>query len=158
MNLMLYDDIFYMKEALHEADAASAADEVPIGAVVVDAQGIIIGRGFNQVERLHTQAAHAEIVALQAASVVQKDWRFDGSTLYVTLEPCGMCMAFLEMSRIARVVYGAPSPLFGYRLDKTGDIPLYKRNVIVVAGGVLADEAGSQLREFFLRKRKERRE
>jgi tRNA(adenine34) deaminase len=92
--------------------------------------------------------------AIEAATRKIGDWRLDEATLYVTLEPCAMCMGFANLSRIERIVYGAPSPLFGYHLDREGNSALYTRQVKNVTEGVLADEATTILKQFFKQKRK----
>jgi len=142
-----------MREALISARKAGQAGEVPIGAIVVDAEGAIIGRGYNQVEGLYCQAEHAEVQAIRQAGQCKKNWRLTDCTLYVTLEPCVMCMALASLSRVERVVYGAPSPLFGYRLDKEGTLALYLKHIKGITSGVLADESARLLREFFSEKR-----
>lgn len=148
-------DIKYMKQALTLARRALATDEVPIGAVVVDEQGVVVGRGYNQVMNRCTQRAHAEVAALACAGKKRGDWRLNGCVLYVTLEPCAMCMALTSLSRVRTVVYGATSPLFGYHLDLDNEAGLrvYKRDVQIVSG-VMSDEAVSLLKQFFQKKRK----
>jgi tRNA(adenine34) deaminase len=149
----LDEDEEYMYEALVSAQLAAAAGEVPIGAIVIDERGMIIGHGYNQVEGLYCQAEHAEVQAIRQASQHKKNWRLTGCTLYVTLEPCVMCMALASLSRIDRVVYGADSPLFGYRLDKEGSLTLYLKHIKGITSGVLADESAKLLRKFFSEKR-----
>jgi len=146
------DDSF-MKKALRLAQKAFDADEVPVGALVVDQEGIIIGRGYNQVEKRNCQRAHAEQLAIQQACAKRKDWRLDNCTLYVTLEPCKMCIGLIEISRIKYLVYGASSPLFGYQLDNEQGSQLYKKSIKAVRPGVLADQAAALLKQFFKRKR-----
>lgn len=142
-----------MREALTYASTAASSGEVPIGAIVVDANGAIIGHGYNQVEGLYCQAEHAEVQAIRQASRSKKNWRLSGCVLYVTLEPCVMCMALASLSRVERVVYGADSPLFGYRLDKEGSLALYLKHIKGITSGVLADESAKLLRKFFFEKR-----
>jgi len=150
-------DTYYMNEALKEARRAQEHDEVPIGAIVVGPDGMILGRGYNQVESQKTQRAHAESIALEMAAHGRGDWRLDGCTLYVTLEPCHMCMGLIQLSRIARVVYAASSPLFGYRLDK-GAGPWVYKNDVEITQGVAADEAQQLLKLFFQAKRNKKGE
>ncbi len=141
----------YMRMALAQACKALLADEVPIGAIVVDPQGHIVGRGYNQVMKKCTQEAHAEVVALTRAGKKRGDWRLNGCVLYVTLEPCAMCMALAYLSRVSMVVYGASSPLFGYQrdtLDNTVVLRVYKKDVQIVPG-VMSDEAVRLLKQFF---------
>ena len=152
------DDDF-MQQALSEAHAAAREDEVPIGAVVVH-EGRVIGRGRNACERLHDATAHAEILAISAASQALGSWRLEGCTLYVTLEPCPMCMGACLNARVARVVYGAPEPKAG-ACGSVIDLraPKGYNHALSVTGGVRAPEAGAAMIEFFralrLRKRDE---
>ncbi len=103
-----------MKAAISEAAKALAKDEVPIGAVIVNKDGDIIARAHNLTEHKHTQAAHAEVLAIEKAGKKIGDWRLEGCWLYVTLEPCAMCYNLAVLSRLDGIVYGADSPLFGY--------------------------------------------
>jgi tRNA(adenine34) deaminase len=146
-------DSFFMQIALEQALLADAIDEVPIGAIVVDAHGAIIARAYNQVEKKHTQRAHAEMEAVALAGAHLNDWRLMGCWVYVNLEPCSMCMAFMRLSRVAGVVYGASSPLFGYRLDNGTDLRVYKEDTSVVIGGVRAEESAILLKQFFKKQR-----
>lgn len=141
-------DTTYMQEALALAQVAFDCNEVPIGAVVVDANGAIIGRGYNQVEGRNTQCAHAEITAIMQANDQSGDWRLDDCTLYVTLEPCSMCYSLIRLSRIQTLVYGASSPRFGYQLDNVATSSVYKNDVRVVSG-VCAAQAEHLLKRFF---------
>lgn len=142
-----------MRLALKEAEKAFAHDEVPVGAVVVDQEGKVIGKGYNQVEKKHSQIAHAEVIAIKKANEKIGDWRLNGCRLYVTLEPCIMCIGLIQLSRLQAFVYAVRSKLFGYQLDKNGKIPLYNKN-IEVKEGILADEAAYILKQFFKQKRK----
>ncbi|MEX2092628.1 MAG: nucleoside deaminase, partial [Pirellulales bacterium] len=99
----------YMRLALREAEAAAAEDEVPIGAVIVRA-GRVIAAAHNQREQLHDPTAHAEMIAITQAAGALGDWRLEGCTLYVTLEPCPMCAGAIVLARVPRVVYGAADP------------------------------------------------
>ena len=146
-------DKIFMKKALEQAQKAYDADEVPVGAVVVDHDGNIIGRGYNQVEKKDTQAAHAEIIAISKAGKKKGDWRLNGCWLFVTLEPCAMCMNLAILSRIEGVIYGADSPLFGYQLDKDLSFQVYKRDTISIVSGVGAEQAAELLKDFFRLKR-----
>lgn len=98
---------YWMGEALREADAAAEAKDVPVGCVIVDADGIELSRGRNRRERNQDPTAHAEIMALRAAAEKRQSWHLDGVTVYVTLEPCPMCAGALVNARVNRVVYGA---------------------------------------------------
>ena len=143
-----------MRAALREAHASLAKDEVPVGCVIVH-EGLIIGRGHNQVEALQDATAHAEILAIGAASNARGSWRLSGCTLYVTLEPCAMCAGAIVLSRLERLVFGADDPkagACGSLLDVTGERRLNHR--VQITSGVLADECGELLREFFRKRRK----
>jgi tRNA(adenine34) deaminase len=146
-------DSFYMQQALALAATAASNNEVPIGAIVVSPEGRIIGAGYNKVEQRATQAAHAELEALVQAGAARGTWRLDNHWIYVTLEPCAMCMGLIKLSRMAGVIFGAESPLFGNHLDKDTPIPLYKRNALVIVPGVGAQEAAQLLKAFFQEKR-----
>lgn len=145
---MMDSDERYMREALREAQAAGAEDEVPIGAVVV-CRGRIIARGHNMTERLHDPTAHAEMIALTAATEALAGKYLDECTLYVTVEPCPMCAGAAGWTQVGRIVYGAADPKRGYRL-LTGPVLHPKTEV---TGGVLAEECGTLVREFFRKKR-----
>jgi tRNA(adenine34) deaminase len=146
-------DHFFMQAALTQARKAFAADEVPVGSVIVNGQGIIVARAHNRVEATSTQTAHAEMIALARAGKKIKDWRLQGYWLYVTLEPCSMCMYAIMASRVTGVVYGAPSPLFGYHLDKDITDQLYKNDILTTIAGVCSQESVDFLKTFFQKKR-----
>ena len=149
----------YMRQALREAAAAGAEDEVPIGAIVVrhDPSGgddRVIGAAHNQREQLRDPTAHAEMLAITQAAEALGNWRLEHCTLYVTLEPCPMCAGAIVLARIPRVVYGAADPKAGaartlYQL--LDDARLNHRAEVVA--GVLADECGAILSQFFARRR-----
>ena len=144
----------WMQAALREARAAAEADEVPVGCVIVH-EGVIIGRGHNQVESLADATAHAEILAIGAASNALESWRLTDCTLYVTLEPCAMCAGAMILARVPRLVYGAEDPkagACGSVLDVIHEPRLNHR--LPVESGVLAEECGGLLRAFFSRKRR----
>lgn len=145
----LYQDKKYMKQALIQALKAYSYNEVPIGAVVVNGQGKIIARGYNQVEKKHTQQAHAEMIALAKAAKVIKDWRLTDCWLYSTLEPCHMCMGLIRLSRLAGIIYATRSPLFGYSLDKQFSSRVYKNDQFTIVEGICAQESSEILRQFF---------
>ncbi len=148
-----------MREALAEAaarsNAATTGDaDVPVGAVVLDGAGTIIGRGHNQREAACDPTAHAELVALRAAGQSRGSWRLDGCTLVVTLEPCTMCAGALLAGRLARLVYGAADPRAG-AAGSVWDV-LHDPRLgppVEVRGGVLAAECASLLQAFFARRR-----
>ena len=153
MAKLIGDDEQWMRAALREARAAAEADEVPVGCVIVH-DGVIIGRGRNQVENLADATAHAEILAIGAASNALESWRLTDCTLYVTLEPCAMCAGAIILARVGRLVYGADDPkagACGSVLDVIHEKRLNHR--VEVTHGTLADEGGELLREFFARKR-----
>lgn len=150
------NDLLFMQEALQEAHKATALNEVPIGAVVVNPQGKIVGRGYNCVEGAKCQREHAEMRAIAQACKEIGDWRLDGHWIYITLEPCTMCMGLIKLSRLEGVVYGADSPLFGYRLDNIGNDQLYNDNTPIIISGVGQEESAEVLKRFFYEKRKKR--
>ena len=142
-----------MRVALAEAEAASAHDDVPIGAVLVEGDRIV-GRGHNRRELDGDPTAHAELLALRAGAAARGGWRLDGCTLYVTLEPCVMCAGALVLARIDRVVFAADDPKAG-AVGALYDVPRDPRlnhNVEVVRG-VLAEEAAGLLKGFFAARR-----
>lgn len=144
-----------MGEALLEAGKALGEGEVPVGAVIVR-DGEIIGRGHNEVEGRSLASAHAEMLAIEDASRAIGDWRLDSSTLFVTVEPCHMCLGALFLSRVARVVYGTVQPRSGAcgSVDNMHESRLYG-HAIEVAGGVLEEESLLLLQEFFAKLRAE---
>lgn len=137
-----------MEEALREARIALSEGEVPIGAVVVS-RGRIIGRGHNLTETLHDATAHAEMIAITAASEAFGGKYLTDCTLYVTVEPCPMCAGALNWSQISRIVYGAGDPRRGYSLFT----PSLLHPRTEVTPGVLADECSSLMLSFFREKR-----
>ena len=142
-----------MRAALAEAEVAAEAGEVPVGAVVV-AGGEIVARGHNRSETDNDPSAHAEIVALRAAARAVGNYRLTGATLYVTLEPCAMCMGALVQARIERLVFGAYDPkagAAGSAIDLS-DSPSFNHR-FEINGGVLAEECGAVLKTFFESKR-----
>ena len=148
-------DEFYMREALSEAKKALALGEVPIGCVVV-LNDRIIGRGHNVRESEGDPTAHAEMVALRCAAKSIGDWRLDGATIYVTMEPCIMCTAAIIMARVERIVYATKNDKFGAcgTVWNLPDDPAFG-NHPVVKGGVLENEAKEILDIFFRKLRGE---
>ncbi len=143
----------WMREALREADEARRADEVPVGCVIVH-QGRAVGRAHNQRETLRDPTAHAEMIAITQAAEALASWRLEGCTLYVTLEPCAMCAGAMVLGRIERLVYGAADPKAGavasvFRLLEEPRL----NHCVQVTGGVLAEECGAILSDFFRGKR-----
>ena len=143
----------FMREALALAAQAAAAGEVPVGAVVVKG-GRVIGRGYNRPISSHDPTAHAEIVALRDAARAEANYRLPGCELYVTLEPCAMCVGAMVHARLARVVYGANDPKTG-ACGSIVDLPAiaHWNHHGVFSGGVLAEECGAVLRRFFAERR-----
>ncbi len=143
------DDEYFMRQALREAQGAYDEGEVPIGCVIVK-EGKVIGRGRNHMETLNDPTAHAEILAMGAASGALQNWRLEGCTLYVTLEPCPMCAGAILNARIAKVVYGSKDKRLG-ALGSTYDIltnnPLNRE--IEVKGELLKDESLGLIQDFF---------
>ena len=154
MDLDLSVQEHFMRQALEQARCAAACGEVPVGAVVVK-DGNVIGRGHNSPLSAQDPTAHAEVQALREAARTLGNYRLEGCTLYVTLEPCSMCAGAIVLSRLGRLVYGATDPkagACGSVLDVVGERRLNHR--VPVTHGVLADECGELLREFFRKKRK----
>ncbi len=144
----MFDDEYFMKEALKEAQKAFARDEVPVGAVIV-CQKKIIARAHNLTETLNDVTAHAEMQAFTAASNALGGKYLAECTLYVTLEPCVMCAGAAYWTQIGRIVYGASDPKRGYTL--LSQSVLHPKTD--VTSGVLAEECASLLKKFFLKKR-----
>lgn len=150
----------FLRMAMREAEKSAGEGEVPIGCVIVK-DGRVLGRGHNQMETLRDPTAHAEILAIGAACQALDNWRLEGCTLYVTLEPCPMCAGAILNSRVARVVYGARDKRLG-ALGSTFSIlednPINR--VVAVEGPAMEDECLEMLRAFFrdLRSRKKHRE
>lgn len=141
-------DSKYMSEALKEAVCAAEEDEVPIGAVVV-CNGRIIARGHNMTERLHDPSAHAEMIAITAATEALGGKYLDSCTIYVTVEPCPMCAGAMNWAQLGALVYGADDPKRGY----TRFSPSLLHPKTRITKGVLAEECGDIVSEFFKRKR-----
>jgi tRNA(adenine34) deaminase len=152
--VLIRDDEQGMRAALREAARSAEMDEVPVGCVIVH-DGLIVGRGHNQVETLKDATAHAEILAIGAASATLDSWRLGDCTLYVTLEPCSMCAGAIILARVGRLVYGAFDPkagACGSVLDVIHERRLNHR--VEVVPGQLAEACGDLLRAFFAAKRK----
>lgn len=152
------DDAYWMGIALREADKAADRGEVPIGAVVVRG-GIVLGRGYNLREGKHDPTAHAELIAIRKAALKAGNWRLTGATLYVTLEPCLMCMGAILLARLERVAFGCYDPKAGAAgslYDLSDDRRLNHR--VALVPGVRETECAERLSEFFaaLRRQKKR--
>jgi tRNA(adenine34) deaminase len=147
----------WMKLALEVAEKAAEAGEVPVGAIIVNTQNELVARGYNQPISSCDPTAHAEIRAIRDASIQIGNYRLPGHTLYVTIEPCTMCVGAVVHARLSRVVYGAPEPKTGaiesaFKLLETG---LYN-HVPHVTGGVLAEDCAQLMSGFFTHRRKEK--
>ena len=145
-------DELYMRRAIALAKQAGELDEVPVGAIIV-CRGEVIATAYNTRERDKCATSHAELRAIEAACSALGGWRLPDSTLYVTLEPCAMCAGAILHARLDRVVFGAPDPkagAFGSVLDLNA-VPLNHK--CVVSGGVLAEECGGILSDYFRQKR-----
>ena len=150
----LQSDHYFMGEALRQAAKAYAAEEVPVGAVVVR-EGRIIARAFNQVELLKDATAHAEMLALTQAQDAVGDWRLTDCTLYVTKEPCPMCAGAIVQVRLARVVYGASDPKMGAAGSALNLLQFPAANHrCAISGGVREAECRALLQAFFAEQRK----
>ncbi len=143
-----FDDEYFMRKALEEAQQAFEEDEIPVGAVVVS-NGKIIGKGHNMTERLNDVTAHAEMLAITAAANYLGGKYLRDCTLYVTLEPCSMCAGALFWTQIPKVVFGAPDEKRGF---KNFGSRLHPKTQLIE--GILREESTSLLQEFFRRKRK----
>lgn len=148
------DDEQAMRMALVQARLAADMGEVPVGAVVLDEQGSLVAVGHNRVIMDHDPTAHAEIVALRAAARIVGNYRLPGARLYVTLEPCAMCMGAMLHARLAEIVFGATDPKTG-ACGSVLDIHAHPRlnHQTTVRAGVLADECSDLLRAFFRSRR-----
>jgi tRNA(adenine34) deaminase len=143
----------FMRVALDEARRGFSAGEVPVGAVVV-VDGQILGRGFNQPIGTHDPTAHAEIVAIRAAARAIGNYRLVGSTMYVTIEPCLMCVGAMVHARVGSLVFGAPEPKAGAVVSSCRAHELASLNHrIEVVGGVLEEECRAIIQEFFKTRR-----
>ena len=152
--MQLNQDEIYMRRALELAAKAAAEDEVPVGAVlVIDDQ--IVSEGYNQVISLSDPSAHAEAQAIRAAGQAIDNYRLVNSTLYVTLEPCAMCAGLITHARVKRLVFGAPDPRTGATGTAIEVLNHSSMNhKVEIQAGMLADECGDILRQFFRARRK----
>lgn len=151
--LHMLDDEIFMRRAIELAQQGEQLGEVPVGAVIV-CNGDVIGEGFNQPITSNDPTAHAEIVALRAASTQIKNYRLVDSTLYVTLEPCTMCVGALIHARIARLVFGTAEPKAGAVVSRAQLLNAdYFNHRIHLQSGVLAENCQHQLSDFFRRRR-----
>ncbi len=147
------NDEYFMREALRQARRAYAADEVPVGAVIVR-EGEIIARAWNQVEMLKDATAHAEMLAITQAEAAVEDWRLTDCDLYVTKEPCPMCAGAIVHARLRRVIFGCPDPKCGGAGGLLNILQMPELNHrSEITSGVLADECFGLIREFFRARR-----
>lgn len=147
-------DIDYMKFAIIEAEKAASNNEIPVGAIIINETGDIIARGHNKVITLNDPTAHAEIIALRMAAQNLKNYRLINTSIYVTLEPCIMCMSAIIHARVKRLVFGAKDPKWGGAgslYDFTSDNRL--NHQIETYGGILNKEASYIIKKFFKNKR-----
>lgn len=152
--MSMENDIKFMREALALAKKAAELGEVPVGAVVVNSEGIVIADAYNLRENKKSVIAHAEIIAIEQACRKLGDWRLSGCTLYVTLEPCPMCAGAIVNSRISRVVFGA----YDMQAGCCGSVINFNaypfNHAFEIEGGVLEEECSAILADFFKNKRK----
>jgi tRNA(adenine34) deaminase len=153
------EETLWMQRLLRRADAVGGAGEIPVAAVVLDAQGRAIGWGSNRRERDQQPLGHAELMALQQAARLRSDWRFNDCTLIVTLEPCPMCAGALVQARLGRVVFGATDPKRG---GLGGVLDLSRcssaHHHMQVRGGLMAEHCSDQLERWFRQRRQLKRE
>lgn len=148
MSIFDNPDEYYMRQALLEAKAAFAEEEIPVGAVIVSGDRII-ARSHNNTERLHDVTAHAEMLAFTAATNMLNAKYLNDCTLYVTLEPCAMCAGAAGWTQIGRIVYGASDPKRGF--ERLGRTMLHPKTV--VESGLLKEECEALMKEFFQQRR-----
>ncbi len=153
-SILSQKDQVFMRIALEQADKAYENLEIPVGAIIVSGNGTVLSKAYNKTESQFSQACHAEILAINKAGKKKKDWRLNDCTMYVTLEPCLMCMGLICISRIARLVCAVKSPLFGFCIDNQTLPNLYKKHIKNITYGVLEEEASTLLKGFFKNKRK----
>lgn len=152
IKMMQKDDDYFMKQALIEAQKALQINEVPVGAVIVSDKSIV-SRAFNQNLSLNDPTAHAEISAIRKACSKKENYRLNDCEMYVTLEPCPMCVGAIVLSRIKRLIYGAPD-LKGGWVHSVMEFPFEKINhEVEIKSGIMAEECGKILKDFFKSKR-----
>ena len=139
-----------MREALQIAGSALSTGDVPVGAIVVNKDGVIVGKGFNEREANNDPTAHAEVVAIRSAASRSQNWRLDGCTLIVTLEPCAMCAGAIAQSRISKLIFGAWDEKAG-AVGSVWDVLRDPRSIfkVEVTSGVLENECAALLKDFF---------
>ena len=149
------DDQFWMLQALQQAHQAAGIEEVPVGAVLVDQSGELLASGHNQPIKTSDPTAHAEIVVIREAASRLQNYRLPGTTLYVTIEPCAMCVGALLQARVGRIVFGALEPKTGaiqsvHRLFESAQLNHYAE----IRGGVMEAECSALMSEFFQQRRR----
>ncbi len=148
------DDLSYMRLALDQAQLAYDQDEVPVGAVLVDKNGVLLASAYNQVISLHDPSAHAEVQVMRKASVQLQNYRLVDTTLFVSLEPCMMCYGAMVHARIKRLVYATPEPKAGVVTSQLKVPSLnFLNHKISVDCGPMGDESRALLQQFFAKKR-----
>ena len=151
---VLKNHAFYMQKALQQAKIAERHNEVPVGAIIVSPNGKIIARAYNKVETNSCQAGHAEILAIQKATKKIGDWRLNGCLIYVTLEPCLMCLGLIQLSRLEKVIFGATSPIFGTGSLTSNTILVHNYlKKLDIEGGIKEKDCADLLKSFFRKKR-----
>jgi len=156
LDSMTAADEIFMRQAIEAAREAAVLGEVPVGAVIVDAEGELLGRASNRTITDNDPTAHAEILGLRAAATKIRNYRITGATVYSTIEPCTMCAGALVNARVARLVFGAADERFGavvthFRVCDSPDL----NHRMEVTSGVLADECRTLMQDFFRTKRKQ---
>ncbi len=154
----IFDDKYWMRLALREAEKAYEQKEVPVGCLITH-ENKIIGRGYNQREMLNDSTAHAEMIAISAACQQMGSWRLEDTAIYVTMEPCPMCAGAIVLSRIPRLIYGIDDPKAGacgtlYNIVQDNRL----NHTVEVVGGVLADESRVLIQNFFRKLREDKSE
>lgn len=146
------EKIFFMKKALRQAEIAFKKNEVPIGAIIVDKNNNIISRAYNKIEKIGCQTGHAEVQAIKKACKKIGTWRLDDYSIYVTLEPCLMCLGLIQLSRIKNLYFGAMNKEYGSGLNFVKKHKLKRKN-LYIWGGLLENQSIDILRRFFKRVR-----
>jgi len=150
---MHFNDTFFMQAAYKQAVCAYNQNEVPIGAVIVSPEGDIVSAAHNKVEQTNNPFAHAEMLAIESAATSIGDWRLPGYSIYVTLEPCALCMQAIIRSRISTLVFATRSMVYGFSLDTCTTFQLYKIP-ITIREGIEQQLAMDLLKKFFQEKRR----
>ena len=155
-NIKKEKNLIFMQKALNQAKLALKNEEVPVGAIIVGPDENIISKGHNKTEKLGCQTGHAEIIAIEKACKKLGTWRLDNCSIYVSLEPCLMCLGLIQLSRIKTLYFGALSKEFGSGLQKAFKHKMYKKDLLIF-GGLKENESIDILRQFFMILRKKRK-